>query len=94
MNIRRAAIIMAAGLLAYGISAPSEAASLQQSGYPTINITPRIFRGAGCRANSFCANLGPPFGSSNENDTIGGMPQGLAYLLELNAFTWYVPRHK
>jgi hypothetical protein len=46
------------------------------------NITPTGF---GCDGLTFCANLGPAFG----NQTFNGF--GLAFLLELNGFTWSVP---
>jgi hypothetical protein len=45
MNIRKAATSIMAALLACGISAPSGATTLKQSGFPNINITTRVFTG-------------------------------------------------
>lgn len=53
-----------------------------------MNINPGGSLPAGCTGINFCANLGASFGSETFNGS------GLSYLLELNAFTWYVPRHK
>jgi hypothetical protein len=46
------------------------------------NISPTGF---GCAGLTFCANLGPAFGSETFNGS------GLSYLLELNGFTWNAP---
>ena len=46
-----------------------------------FNIDPSGFE---CGSLTFCANLGPAFGTETFNGS------GLSYLLELNGFTWNV----
>jgi hypothetical protein len=45
-----------------------------------------------CTILTFCANLGPAFDENGLD--IGGINQGLAYLLELDGLNWSVPSRK